>query len=93
MKLNAGHQRDTETEMTVRRCGCWGRRLVRLTNIHQVVVDTFHRDHLQEVVLVVSLLGHLGAVGVVFEEVVEELGKERSHLSRPGRLIGCREPG
>lgn len=65
-----------------------GGRLVRLTNIHQVVVDTFHRDHLQEVVLVVSLLGHLGAVGVVFEEVVEELGEERSHLSRPRRLTG-----
>lgn len=57
-----------------------GGRLVRLTHIHQVVVDAFHRDHLQEVVLVVPLLGHFGPVGIVFEEVVEELGEERSHL-------------
>lgn len=82
MKLNAEHQRVTETEMSVRRYSyVEGRRLVGLTHIHQVVVDTFHRDHLQEVVLVVPLLGHLGPVGVVFEEIIEELEEERSHLS------------
>lgn len=47
-----------------------------LTHVHQVVVDAFDGDHFHEVVLVVSLLCHLGAVGIVFEEVVKQLGEK-----------------
>lgn len=59
-------------------------RLIELTHVHQVVVDTFHRDHLQEVVLVVSLLGRLVAVRVVLEEIVEELGEIKESLEMLG---------
>lgn len=45
-----------------------------LTHIHQVVVHPVHSGHFHEVILVVSLLGHFWPVGVVFEELIEELG-------------------
>lgn len=47
--------------------------MVSLTDEHHAVVHAVHRDLLHEVVVVVFPLQTLAQVGVVLEEVAEEL--------------------
>ena len=55
------------------------------TYIHEVVIHALHRDHLHEVVLVVSLLRRLRATGIVLEDVGEQLvqREEDQHTTNP----------
>lgn len=49
-----------------------------LTDIHQVVIHSLHSDHLHEAILIVAPLAGLGAVGVVFVKITEELSRREA---------------